>query len=276
MTFVRPAAERVPLARSPLSLVIAQIQFEPILRLNDSRFIADFQERLRASYPTLRRVAGIELVVGPDGLDTKEAQPSGWSFGSPEGDFNVVVNQSSLSLEARQYTHYEELRDRFLTVLDDFVSTCAPGPRTRLALRYVNKIDFDEALTLSQWRELVRPELLGLAGADTLVPEDVVMSSLGQTRFAVEESQLVVRYGYSEPVFTGVEPPPVDGPDHHQFFLDLDQFDARAHPEIDPAQIADELDLFHETIHRVFRWALTDKCIERLGVRSAMRVGEAT
>ena len=57
----------VPLPRSPLAQVIAQVRFPPILAIHGPETVAGFQEALRETYPHLGRhqVHTIDLTAGP-------------------------------------------------------------------------------------------------------------------------------------------------------------------------------------------------------------------
>jgi len=270
MALIRPEAQRVPFARSPLKLVVCQLQFDAILSINDAEFIAPFQEDLRNDYPTIGRVAGLDLVVGPAGVETKEAEPSGWLFTSADGAWAIVLAPNGVTVRTEQYTNFEELKERFLWALERCLERFRPGTRTRLGLRYVNRLAFEEATDLTAWRELVRPELLGLVASAEVADDAVVMHSLGQTRFAQDESQLLARYGYVPGVtiadVAGGEASPEAPSTNIELLLDFDHFDVRPQPAIEIQGVADELDRLHEDIHRLFHWCITEEAERRLGI----------
>jgi uncharacterized protein (TIGR04255 family) len=271
MSLIRVAETRGSFARAPLALVACQINFEPILRLSDPAFVAPFQDGLRANYPIVNRVAGLQLTLGEGGLRADPGEAAGaWAFVSVDGTWQVSLGQSALTIQSKEHGSFEVLRDRFVEVLRVFVETCQPGARLRLGLRYINRFAFDDATSVDEWRTLVRPELLGIAAARELVDAEKVMHSFGQARFAQDESQMVVRYGYLEPgTMTHPEVTPPEGP---HFLLDMDQFDVRRVEEIDVESVRDQLDDFHEDIHGLFRWALTDEATNRLGLDQAAEV----
>jgi uncharacterized protein (TIGR04255 family) len=127
----------------------------------------------------------------------------------------------------------------------------------------LNRIVFDDAGSVGDWRSLVRPELLGLAASTELVADEHVMHTFGQARLAQDESQMLVRYGLIEPG-TPIHPT-VEPTDTTYFLLDLDHFDVRHFPDIDVSETIAQLDAFHEDIHRVFRWSLSESAAHRLG-----------
>lgn len=272
MSLVVGTAPRGVFARAPVALVVCQVQFEPILRLGDAASVAPFQEALREVYPVVNRVGGLQLTFGEQGLTAQPTTESGaWAFLSADGEWQVVLAQNALTVQAQQPESFEAIRDRFMAAVRTFIELYQPGARTRLGLRYVNKLAFEDATTIGGWRSLVRPEVLGLAASPDLFGDDDVRHSFGQTRVAQDESQMIVKYGFLEPgVLTH---PDVQAPTSPYFVLDLDQFDVRRMASLDLGSIETELDGYHEDIHRVFRWVIAPETAERLGLEEPAGVG---
>ena len=262
MPLIKPEVTRALFDRSQLTLVVCQIQFEPILAIGQPNFIAAFQEAIRGEYPGLARVGSVELLVGPDGIGAKPTEASGWAFDSQDGR-TVVLDANSMALEVRSYRTFDDLRKRFADLLTTLLETIKPGERTRLGLRYINQIRFDDASSIGAWRSLVRPELLGLAFSPELATDETIKHTLGQTRLAEEDSQLVARYGFLPAGVVMPGAPPAETP---YFLLDLDEFDVRHFPTIEPEAALQQLDSFHGDIHRAFRWALMPEGAARLGL----------
>jgi uncharacterized protein (TIGR04255 family) len=265
MSLINASAPEGVFARPPIELVVCQVQFEPILRIGDASSVAPFQEAVRDQYPSVNQVAGIQLSFGEEGLTAQPlAQRVAWAFVSQDENWQVVLAQSALTVQAKHPASYETVRERFLSLVRTFVDLYQPGGRTRLGLRYINKITFDDAATVAAWRPLVRPEVLGLAASDELFNDDEVLHSFGQTRVAQDESQMIIKYGFLEPgTLTHPDVAPSTSP---YLVIDLDQFDVRRMPTVDPAAIQGELDGYHEDIHCAFRWVLTSAGAERLGL----------
>lgn len=265
MSLVHGTAPRGVFARAPVALVVCQVQFEPILRLGDSTSVAPFQDAIRDRYPEVGRVAGLHLSISEQGLTAQPATDgAAWSFASADGDWQVVLATNALTIQTKQPESYEAVRIRFIALVRTFVELYQPGARTRLGLRYVNKFVFDDASSVGSWRTLVRPEVLGLVATSALFDDEDVSHSFGQTRVAQEASQMIVKYGFLEP--GALTHPDVEVTTSPYFVLDLDQFDVRKMPAIDPDAISAELDSYHDDIHRVFRWVLAPPAAERLGL----------
>ena len=69
MPLIRPTFERVQLSDPPLQLVVAQVQFQPVLGIADPKFVAPFQQAIAKAFPRLTRTSSLELSVGPAGVE---------------------------------------------------------------------------------------------------------------------------------------------------------------------------------------------------------------
>lgn len=264
MPVIAREVARELLPTPPLALVIAQVQFEPILRLGDADFVAPFQEAIRAEYPRLGRVGAIDIVIGPQGIESRDVQQGGWALASADDNWAVVVGPESLSLQARSYENYETLRSRFVSVLSEFLRIFHPGQRTRVGLRYVNRLVISDG-ALETARTLVKPEILGMAAAVGLSDDAAMKHSVAQTRFANVEGQLVARYGFLRSgvaVDQALSPLPPLETDH--ILLDFDYIDVRRVPKVNVEDVCQQLDDFHEGIYRLFVWSLTPEGIAAL------------
>lgn len=265
MTLIRVQVPQGTFTRPPIALVACQVNFESILGLSEAGFVAPFQEALRSRYPVANRVGVLQINIGGDAsLSTERPESGGWAFSSSDGKWQIGLGRDNLTLQSTDHVvSYDELRDRFLDVVELFVEQFQPGAQLRLGLRYINRLAFDDASTIDTWRRLVRPELLGLAAADELVEQEDVKQSFGQARFARDEDQMLVSYGFLE-AGTLTHPAVAPQPLPH-FLLDIDQFDVRRHESIDLDETRRVMDGWHDDIHRLFRWALTNEGVERLG-----------
>jgi uncharacterized protein (TIGR04255 family) len=256
---------RVTLEEPPLQLVVAQLQFPAILGLMEPTFLSPFQEAIRGTYPTLKRVETLEVALGPKGMEARPSQAASWAFEDSTGTWRAIVDANSLSLETRRYAAYEDLRTRFVELLRAFVDRVQPATRTRLGLRYVNQFRAPGATGIGAYRALFRPELFGLGASSDLADDDYYRHALGETRLAYDPSQMVVRYGY---VLGRQEDGGTPRDDPH-FLLDLDHFDVRLVDRVDVDEIVNQLNAFHDDIYRVFRWALSPAGEAVLGIRES-------
>ena len=159
-----PAAPEVPLPRSPLAFVVAQVRFERVASIGSENFIAGFQEEIRSAYPLMRREQQAGVLVSSDGQITTAESGHLWQFNErPEG-WQVTLAPDFVALSTNRYTRRHDFLDRLKEVL--VVAQRELGVRycERLGIRYVDRVT-DPGL-LARLRELVRPEVLGTVAAD--------------------------------------------------------------------------------------------------------------
>lgn len=117
--------------------------------------------------------------------------------------------------------------------------------RGRLGLRYINEISHPEARTVADWRELLNPALLGVAGGGALGSR--VTQALQQIDVKLDDGVLTVRHG-----FRAVED------ETFPYTIDLDAYDDAVRP-FDVDEILARIESFRLWIGGFFRQSLSDK-----------------
>ena len=253
--FLAPPPNQVPLPRSPLVHVLAQIRFPPILAIRSPDSASGFQEQLRADYPILDREEARQVTFGPDGASqTTEVI---WRLSDRDRSWRASLATGFVALETTRYTSRADFAAHLRKVLAAAEVAFAPQIATRIGVRYIDRV---EGEALHAIRKLVRPEVLGLA-ATPLASRTT--HSLAETLLRGEQGQLRARWGLLPPQAT-VDPaayPPVDRP---TWILDLDMFQ-----EAETLFAADELaataERLAEQVYAVFRWAVTDEFLRHYG-----------
>lgn len=235
MTWSLPAAQHRTFNRNALDVVVVQLRFEPVLKIES--FVPDFQEAIRARFPRYeeRLVQGLEVL--PSGIHLRDGKE--FRFLVRGGDATtVILGDQSLAIEYRAHEDRKVLVADYTLAFGALERTARIQP-TRLGLRYVNVLDrvtIGEALGRSlDWPDLIDPAFL-------TVPAD--LGTLEGTRFAAEwaspmaEGNMTIRYG----LLPGAE-------DRLIFRLDVDRSIEGLEP-IDPSPA--RLEQFSDDIFRVF------------------------
>ncbi|MGH9103984.1 MAG: TIGR04255 family protein, partial [Acidimicrobiales bacterium] len=163
MTPFGPSVNEVPLTRAPLVNVIAQVRFPAVMKIEDSGFVANFQEAIRKDYPILRPERQLGVLVGPSGAVPQYAGVV-WRFETKDPDaWQVTLAPTFVSMSAKRYTRRSDLLARLTVVLHALEVWLHPNVCDRIGVRYVDRVAGDQLARLSA---LVRPEILGLAGED--------------------------------------------------------------------------------------------------------------
>lgn len=249
-----PEYQAVRYARSPLKLVIGQVQFPILLRFLEPGFVANFQDAMAGIYPHVSREQQMSFQLSPEGMGPGPTATL-YRFSDRSSGWSVTLGEGSLTLEARAYSDVHELLKRFEQMTLAARETLGVRRRTRLGLRYVNEFRQPEATTLAAWKDYFRPEFLGFAGA--LFGESVTRMAQ-DVQVTRPDGRLAIRHGLLQGT-TVVPPGPTEGLSMDPFYLlDLDYSD-ECEVELDVPATLKQLHGFSFFIYRFFRWTLTER-----------------
>jgi uncharacterized protein (TIGR04255 family) len=256
-----PAVESVPLPRSPLAFVVAQVRFPLVVSIAEQEFIAPFQERIRSTYSDLRAENEMQVTLTPDGVQVKEGSRV-WRFSESDGPWEVTLSSEFLALSTRSYTNRDDFMTRLGVLLAALEERVAPRTVRRLGVRYIDRVIGREA-SHEVVKSFVRPEVLGATAID--LPEAVNQShSLTECEYNLDEDlscTLRAKWGFLPPNATF--DPAVPPADKDSWVLDLDC----SHNEqpFDSEAIQTAARVFTDRIYRYFRWAVTDEFLAYYG-----------
>ena len=266
-----PDVSRTVLNSAPLVLALCQIRFSSMFSVTDPAFLTAFQRAVQSSYPVAVPAQEVELLVGigPNEMELKGEQRRSpqWQFTDQDDNWKIVLSQDFLTLETRNYEHFDDFLARLQEALDALTKHIQPTIGTRLGLRYINEIRFND-LTNMNWFDVIRQELLG----------PIVMPELIEnTTQVVSFQQMLLRYpnDLGINVHHGLIPsgttvrlrPKEEMPNDAFYLLDFDVF--RDFPlsqplKMNPKVICEYVEMYHKMIYRLFRWSVTDKYISTL------------
>lgn len=253
------SAQRVPLDPDPLVRVVAQVRFAPVLSVREQGFVAPFQEVIRHSYPLVEKEMQQEIALGAGGA-LQMADSALWRFWDVERNWQATLSENFVSLACSNYSDREDFLSRLAEILDAAGEHIQPGHVSRVGVRYIDRLNGDEAL--EQLSEFIRPELLGLASAQ--LGEGVSVRSMMQTEFSVHDVRLLGRWGHVPP---GVShDASIDASDAPSWILDLDAFTEETKP-FDPSACAADARRYADIVYGFFRWAVSDQFLEAHGAR---------
>jgi uncharacterized protein (TIGR04255 family) len=261
-TDVLPYYDPVPLERSPLVLSVAQIQFPAIMAIaTDDTFIAQFQERVRNFYPFLKvgHQAGFSLSGG--GIQPQQLSTRFFQFTDSERLWTVTLATNAVSLEARRYTDIEEFVDRLSKILAAVKDIYSVSIRERAGLRYINEIRYPDADTPSDWRPLIRNQLLGPLSDESISRNAVAMSQ--ELVLDIPDGNLAIRHGFF-PQGNAVAPiPGTDQPAGPFYLFDLDAYDESS-KDMDEGTLEELFRSYNSVQYSLFRWGLEQRLFSYL------------
>ncbi len=248
-----PTSERVIYQKNPLEVVITQLRFPPILRI-ETEPPAAFQELIRGQYPMFRETRvpvfdrdlppQVARVIGPIAGGTARAH---YEFSSSDGKWSVTLNRDFLALTCRNYGRWEEFKEHLAGPFHGLNQEYHPGCFTRIGLRYRDVIRRSKlGLTNVNWSDLLQPHVSGeLSSAD--VASDIE-HAVRELRVKLEDSprKVLIKHGLHRAEDSGED----------AFVIDSDYF-VEEQTEIENAIAI--LDDFNRQAGRLFRWCITDR-----------------
>lgn len=147
------------LARSPLVLVAAQINFEEVGKDISHRQAREVQRALDKSWTRLQAAPQVRTTLTPSGA-VNEPQRGAYRISSQDESWSLVINPDSVILETRAYTGWGEMSDSLYAIANAIAQVLDPAQRLRIGLRYVDQIPLPEGK--DDWHGLIANELLGV------------------------------------------------------------------------------------------------------------------
>ena len=252
--------EEVPLTGSPLTSVVAQVQFTPIMKLRSEDLVAVFQEQVRSDYPKLEQE---KIQIGPVfGSEAEVRQEIVWRFVCGKNEWRVTLTPTFVALETSAYTSRADFMERFKKVVVALKETVGNARVTRVGVRYVDHIKAPEVNHIS---EMLRPEMLGVVDSSL---RSRLHHAVSEMFCSVAEGSLLARWGLLPPHGTHdpnvMMPVPTDS-----WFIDIDVFKQYEEPFTDM-----DADAVHQVAfslatrsYAFFRWVATEQFLQVYGAQ---------
>jgi len=236
------------LVSSPLEMVVTQLRFAPVPKMDEQAFIANFQDRLRKNYP-LFAMEHPNLQLALPGMNGGEVTAFSvfWRMLSIESKWRVSLTRDFLALETVAYGGREDFLLRWTEILEAFNASFENITATRFGLRYLNRIKGEE---LQRLPTLVQREALGIV--TSLGTPDVAITDV---LYPVPEGKIHARWGHL-PAGTTHDPSFLACAEAN-WILDMDLSIERV--PLDMAEIGDLAKRFSERAYGFFHWMMTDQ-----------------
>lgn len=243
--------ERVLLSRTPLTRVLCQISFEPVLSIRSQERVASLQDALRSDYPRLRTEQGSVLSLLPARTSLQDILI--WRFSSPAHSYRISLATNFLTVETTRY----ESRDEFLSRLTAAVevlaeSNVAPSVVTRIGARYIDRVQGED--DIRHVAQLVRAEMRGML---SLMSEDdaELLEAWQEALVRHANTKVRARTGYL-PARVTSDPTVLPPSDEPSWVLDVDAF-VEDDQRFEPEGIVETVSSLADKCYRLFRWTVT-------------------
>ncbi len=250
--------DEVPLPRSPLTTVVAQVQFTPIMRLRSEDYVAVIQDKLRGDYPKLE--AESILCATIMGGETEARRENVWRFVCGKNQWRVTLTPTFVALETRAYTSRTDFTERFKRVVVALKDSVGSARVTRVGVRYVDHIKPPEVEHMSG---MLRSDMLGVANT-ALRPR--MHHAVSEMFCDVAEGNLLARWGFLPP--HGTHDPNVMMPiPDKSWFIDIDVSKQYNEPfeEMDADSVHQIAYALATRSYSFFRWVSTPSFLQAYG-----------
>lgn len=154
----------VPLSKQPLVLVLGQVRFSPIRRME--AYVADIQEEFRRhGFPVERSGKVQQVVFGPGGgVPVQVVEQQRWEYRTKDESWSVLIMEDAVVLQTTSYERFEVFADRLLNAVRTVFRKTEHdrlGVVERVGLRYVDVI---QAGNGENFRDYLRPGFHGVTG----------------------------------------------------------------------------------------------------------------
>ncbi len=258
--FFGPVPGTIPLPRTPLTAVLAQIRFPEILSVAKAEFVSDFQEEIRQDYPICASSTEHLFEVRPSAVNQSLSQ--NWRFNDSTGLWRTTLASGFFALETRGYSSREDFVARVAQLANALSNTVKPNSTTRIGIRYVDRVHGE---SLDALERFVRPEVLGPCNEPLRENIEQVWTQLTAM---TDHGKLTARWGHMPRGMTH-EPdlmPPIE---ESCWFLDTDAYMEFSEPrQFESTYIADKLDQLASRSYGFFRWAVSDEFLRHCGGRT--------
>jgi uncharacterized protein (TIGR04255 family) len=246
-----PDYEQIIFNNSYLELCLVQVKYPTIQRFSEESYMVGIKEALAQEYPLMSTEQGMNIVITPQGV-SQSVGTSLLRFTSIDSRWSVILSSDFVSLETREYTHFEELKKRFSIVLHHINTHLKPYHQLRIGLRYINEFRYLDTESYEIWRQLLNNELLGLGASNVLGGR--VEQSIGEVLIRRDDGQVLVRHGFLQgTTITPISTKPAKvGP---FYLLDLDYYDEKP-INFDVTTPIEQISSYNDFLYRVFRWAI--------------------
>lgn len=247
-----PDSPRVIYKRNPLSEVICQVRFPPILRI-EAEPPAGFQDRVRTGYPMFREVqpelptanVPAEIANIVRSMLPTRARTTAYEFASEDGAWSITLSRDALALKTTAYERWESFRTHLEGPLASLSELYKPAFFSRVGLRYVDVIQRSKlGLKDRPWSDLLKPHIAGEFAATELAGQVEHAARELRVKLAGEGS-VMIRHGIA------VE----ESSDEQCFVIDSDFFTER---RMEPQNALGLLNDFNRKSGRLFRWCIQD------------------
>lgn len=252
--------ERVRYRKCPLIEVAYQLNFPTILSI-EAEMPVKFQNEIRKAFPQyqMQNEQENEITVKITGEDINPMfrhRPVRklHQFISEDGMWKITLAKNQLAISTLKYEQWEDMMRRFEQPLKAFSEVYDQSYFERVGLRYVDAIKRSElGLEGVEWKELIKPHLLGCLSFSQEEVEKVNLSTL-RAEIVIDGTSVRISSGLGIINTDNKEP-------DNAFILDCDYYQVG---KVDMNKIGGVAEGLHQKSTEFFRKSITRKLHEAM------------
>lgn len=256
-----PAVDRVRYERNPIELVVCQLRFPPILRI-EADIPSKFQDMIRDRYPLYESKSVLNLSPGlPAELASffqnlpLGSSPKAHDFINANRDWTITLDRESLTLSCRRYESWEQFKEHLSAPLEALRKEYSPPFYVRIGLRYRDVIRPSKlGLEGTGWDELLNSWIAGPYGSKEVAGDIERTAHQALIRLPDGKGRVLLNHGLL-----------VDSQDGKSCYAIDSDFYADGQTEDDNA--ISRLDSFNLQARYFFRWCISSRLHEAMGPR---------
>ncbi|MER9167686.1 TIGR04255 family protein [Mesorhizobium australicum] len=248
-----PQSTRITFSANPLAEVICQIKFPRLLEI-EQELPVGFHRMIRKKFPEINVRPTVELTFTEPGSQPRQILTSHYDFATADSADRISLTSEFVALTSTKYAGWGSFRDGVLSMLDAAKKVYDISHISRVGLRYRNIIDRASlGLSNAPWEDLIRREVMGLAGAGIF--QDDELAELSCTYLAsIERGTVRINTGLVKRVDTQSSGMLIDTD-----FATDEKMEAKADV------LTQVLDDYNAKAGNFFRWCITDRLRQALG-----------
>jgi uncharacterized protein (TIGR04255 family) len=250
-----PESRRVIYQKNPLDLVVCQLRFPTILRV-DAEPPAAFQEQIRGIFPLYGKEALplVGLPPLPPQLLSAFGTPMAHTFRSADNDWTLTLTRDFLALSTKKYLQWADFKSRLGAPLTALLEIYKPSFFQRIGLRYRDRIAREEiGLADEAWPQLLESRFLGELADENVGPK--IEQILRELLIVLDGKAGKVRVVHGLQEQAGGK----------SYIIDSDFFNET---QTDLDEVWNVLEGFNRRAGHLFRWYITGKLHDAMQPRN--------
>lgn len=243
--------------------VVFQIRYSTILKINNDSdtLLSEFQNKIKKEYPNYQvlneNIVNVEMKGEINNIDNVTPQImrnnlKNHIFISTNGKTKINLTPNFISLSTQEYKCWEDFKDKFLKILDEFVNLYDIENFNRIGIRYINAFSKKELGINNEekWDKYLSNEVLGLTSKYNV---NVYSSNIEIPFEDYSQMRMICGLGTKQ---NEMQPIPV-------FIIDKDTYKIGNLKLCDISQILEKL---HKHNSEVFESLIKDPLRDKMGV----------